>query len=276
MRYFTHYWNHKWLEWGRTEEHGPLNHTAGNQFLKRRVSPGDFLYVVTVEKGCLHLLGRLQVEGIYGQREAERRLGNTDLWAAGEHAIAIPGTETPLLLDVVLPTNSVRLLRFHGAGDKTTGPQFIGRARLDQQTFRGVRELTEESADLLDDMLVRPRSVQAQVDEEALSFPEGRVKYTLHKRRERNPRLIEAAKRRASQRNPELPCEVCGFSFLEAYGTAGADYIEAHHTLPVSQLRKEASTRVEDIVLVCSNCHRMLHRRRPWLTADRLKRLLAG
>jgi putative restriction endonuclease len=112
------------------------------------------------------------------------------------------------------------------------------------------------------------------MDEEAISFPEGRVKYALHKRRERDPRLIEAAKKRASRKNPGLPCEVCGFSFLEAYGSVGAEFIEGHHTVPVSQLAKQVSSRIEDIALVCSNCHRMLHRRRPWLTMKRLRNLV--
>ncbi|MFN3092826.1 hypothetical protein [Bacillus pumilus] len=34
------------------------------------------------------------------------------------------------------------------------------------------------------------------------------------------------------------------------------------------------STKVEDIAIVCSNCHRMLHRKRPWLNKDQLKLLI--
>jgi hypothetical protein len=276
MRYFTNYWDHRWLKWGQDEEGEVLNHTAGNQFLKRGVGAGDFLYVVTVEKGRLHLLGRLQVEGIYEQQKAERLLRTNNLWPATDHAVAIPGTETRLTLDLIIPTDAVRRLRFHATGNKVSSPKFSGPGRLDQQTFRGVRELTESGAILLDDFLVAPDSAQLQIDEEAFSFPEGRVKYALHKRRERNPHLVEEAKRRASRKNPDLPCAVCAFSFVEAYGSVGEEYIEAHHTVPVSQLRKNASTRVEDIVLVCSNCHRMLHRRRPWITARRLKKLVAN
>lgn len=32
-------------------------------------------------------------------------------------------------------------------------------------------------------------------------------------------------------------------------------------------------TRAEDIALLCSNCHSMIHRRRPLLTKDQLHRL---
>jgi 5-methylcytosine-specific restriction protein A len=33
---------------------------------------------------------------------------------------------------------------------------------------------------------------------------------------------------------------------------------------------------LEDLVVVCANCHRMLHRSREWLTVDALSRLIAG
>ncbi len=33
-------------------------------------------------------------------------------------------------------------------------------------------------------------------------------------------------------------------------------------------------TKPEDITMVCANCHRMLHRKRPWLTIDELTKLI--
>ncbi|MCB9108740.1 MAG: HNH endonuclease [Anaerolineales bacterium] len=54
----------------------------------------------------------------------------------------------------------------------------------------------------------------------------------------------------------------------------GSGFIEAHHTIPVSDMEPGQATRVEDIALICSNCHRMLHRTRPWLSIGMLKELL--
>ncbi|MEI4623927.1 HNH endonuclease [Bacillus cereus] len=51
--------------------------------------------------------------------------------------------------------------------------------------------------------------------------------------------------------------------------------MEGHHTKPISEKNKNEVTKVEDTVLVCSNCHRMLHHKRPWLSANQLKDLLA-
>lgn len=105
-------------------------------------------------------------------------------------------------------------------------------------------------------------------------FPEGKEMYKIHKLKERNVNLIEKAKRKKYEKNPTMSCEVCGFSFVTRYGEIGLGFIEAHHIRPLSDLSSEIETRFEDIVFVCSNCHRMLHRKRPWLKIHELKNLL--
>jgi 5-methylcytosine-specific restriction protein A len=55
-----------------------------------------------------------------------------------------------------------------------------------------------------------------------------------------------------------LSCEVCGFTTLSEYGPAVRDIIEAHHLMPLS-LSGETTTRLEDLALLCPNCHREAH-----------------
>jgi len=50
----------------------------------------------------------------------------------------------------------------------------------------------------------------------------------------------------------------------KVYGELGRGFIEAHHTIAVSELYRGAKTKAKDIALLCPNCHRMVHRRRPW------------
>jgi hypothetical protein len=102
---------------------------------------------------------------------------------------------------------------------------------------------------------------------------EGTVQYRLHKLRERS-RLIR--QQRIQQANDDLRCEVCGFEFAARYGEIGNQFIEVHHINPIGLADPGGvGTRVEDLALVCSNCHRMLHRRDPqlgrWLTMDELR-----
>jgi len=71
-------------------------------------------------------------------------------------------------------------------------------------------------------------------------------------------------------------CMVCGFDFGEFYGERGVGYIEVHHLCLVSSLGQE--TKVDpktDMAVVCSNCHRMIHRRRDnVLSLEEMKELV--
>jgi 5-methylcytosine-specific restriction protein A len=42
----------------------------------------------------------------------------------------------------------------------------------------------------------------------------------------------------------------------------------------VHALRAGQTTRIDDLRLLCSNCHRMVHARRPWLSLEGLVALL--
>jgi 5-methylcytosine-specific restriction enzyme A len=112
-------------------------------------------------------------------------------------------------------------------------------------------------------------------DQDEGEFPEGRIAYRMHKHRERNATLVRRKKEQArSASNGKLACEACAFDFKVRYGDLGADFIECHHTIPISSLPAGAKTRLEDVALVCSNCHRMLHRRKPWLMMAELRSAL--
>ncbi|WP_445678211.1 HNH endonuclease [Psychrobacillus sp. FSL W7-1493] len=119
-----------------------------------------------------------------------------------------------------------------------------------------------------------PKKNNVSLIEDDVSFEEGKRKLRTHLVRERNPKIIKLAKERFKEQYGRLFCEVCDFDFFEKYGELGEDFIEGHHIIPVSELEEGQSTRVEDIALVCSNCHKMLHRRRPWLNKMELRKLI--
>lgn len=109
--------------------------------------------------------------------------------------------------------------------------------------------------------------------EEEIEFPEGRLLYKNHKFRERNQKVVVEKKRRALM-DGELKCEVCNFDFYKIYGELGKGYIECHHTVPISHYKANDKTTLDNLALVCSNCHRILHRKRPWMSIDDLKKIL--
>ncbi|MDF7775913.1 DUF3578 domain-containing protein [Sphingomonas sp. AOB5] len=78
-----------------------------------------------------------------------------------------------------------------------------------------------------------------------------------HKRIERNRGLAHRAKRHHG-----YACKACGFDFEKVYGALGHQFIEAHHLVPLSNLRgQELSLSPErDFTVLCANCHRMIHK----------------
>ena len=105
-------------------------------------------------------------------------------------------------------------------------------------------------------------------------FPEGRTVRRLHDAKERNPQATKNKKKQVLQRMGKLECEVCSFDFTEYYGENGVGFTECHHIVPLSQLEPGHHTKLSELAIVCANCHRMLHKVRPWLTVWQLKGIL--
>lgn len=91
-------------------------------------------------------------------------------------------------------------------------------------------------------------------------YKEGKLKLEIHIKRERNPKVVKEAKKLFINKNKRLYCELCGFDFEEVYGELGKNFIEGHHIKPISDMDEGDITNVKDIKMLCSNCHRMVHR----------------
>ena len=152
-KFFTHYWqNHTWIDNVDDIPEGELlEHTAGNLFKSRGVENDDVIYIVTVKKGNLFLGGCLTVGRICNVKQAAQVLGTTPtkLWKADEHVIASEATAIQKNLRVSLETTEkIRFVSPNNPDLKFTAPGV-----LDKQTLRGVRQLTEASANLFDECL---------------------------------------------------------------------------------------------------------------------------
>lgn len=103
---------------------------------------------------------------------------------------------------------------------------------------------------------------------------EGGRKLFAHYVRERNPRIVAEKRKAVLEAKGRLACEVCGFDFESTYGLWGHGFCEVHHRLPLSQAEGEVETRLEDLAVVCSNCHRVIHRCEPPRSMEELRRQL--
>ena len=148
------------------------------------------------------------------------------------------------------------------------------KARTDAEVWEAVRHL----ADL--DVATIPSSVlsdlQSESDEDCEKVTvgiEGKTKAVMSRRRERSPRL-----RAAALRSHGYKCQVCGFSFEQVYGRWGRDFAEVHHLQELSTAPDEGLevNPCQDMSVVCSNCHRMIHRKsKRALTLDELRDIIA-
>jgi 5-methylcytosine-specific restriction protein A len=101
-------------------------------------------------------------------------------------------------------------------------------------------------------------------------LPEGAKTRVEVNRYERNP-----VNRAACISRHGAVCAACGFDFGTTYGPLGEGYIEVHHVIPVSRMGSEYSIDpVRDLIPLCANCHRIVHRQDPPMAVAALQLIL--
>ncbi|MHB9753562.1 HNH endonuclease [Streptomyces sp. BYX5S] len=106
---------------------------------------------------------------------------------------------------------------------------------------------------------------------------EGELIPRLVRKRERDPKLRRLKLEQVRRRGQVIRCEVCLFDFHTTYGGLGNGYIEVHHRLPL-HISGRTETQLDDLALLCANCHRMCHKSfddKSWRTPDELKAEIA-
>jgi len=108
------------------------------------------------------------------------------------------------------------------------------------------------------DPSVIERDIRSEDEQDCQSSKEGARKYSISKRYERSGK-----NRKKAIEIHGLTCVMCGFNFEKFYGIKGKGFIEIHHITPLGSNNKEIIVNPEtDLVPVCANCHRMIHRRK--------------
>ena len=139
-----------------------------------------------------------------------------------------------------------------------------GRKRADKTETSGIQPPEYEQIE----RIVTEELLTRELEEE---FFEGKRTERLSAFFERNPKL-----RAAAIVHHGHSCKACKFNFKTAYGGHGEGYIEVHHLVPVSTLSDETKVNpATEMTVLCSNCHRMIHRKRNSpLSLEELRQLL--
>lgn len=264
--HYLMYWKITPYERQNIAERRQTLYAASNQLHK--VKPGDVLWIVNVYLGQLLLFGRLQVETVVADSDVAQELADADPddWVEADYyAIANQYHVEPMREVDITPFISE--FRFYGASDRLQG--------VDAQQLRSLRELVPQSAKLIeqfwyDAKLEDEPSLQdvIEIREDEQAYSEGQLVTRTVKQRQRSRTLVKDAKQHFLDKHGRLFCEVCGFEFEEFYGI---DYIEAHHMRAIADYDEDDETVIEDLVMLCANCHRIIHSQTPPLTIDDLK-----
>jgi 5-methylcytosine-specific restriction enzyme A len=113
-----------------------------------------------------------------------------------------------------------------------------------------------------------PEVTRESISVAELAALEGEPRLFFHTRRERNPALVEAKRAAAIDALGRLQCEACGFAAAIAYPGLDVEICEVHHRRPLSDTIEAVQTRLEDLAILCPNCHRAIHQTRPMPTVE--------
>ena len=106
--------------------------------------------------------------------------------------------------------------------------------------------------------LLNPSPMPAPTDPASQNVrTEGGKRVLISVRHERNPTLRKNALARHG-----YSCMACGFNYKEFYGEIGKGFIEVHHVVPLASVGRTETNPETDLVVLCANCHRMVHRRK--------------
>ena len=139
--------------------------------------------------------------------------------------------------------------------DKTIFDEFVNNREELSSIAQAIRRTAKN-----EQLVKKIYHIEEEIDEGSFIVREGKVMYKLHRYIERKQSINKKKKADYLKKNGKLDCEVCGFDFKKQYGDLGEGFIECHHRIPLHQLNGEKTTRLEDLALVCANCHRMLHK----------------
>jgi predicted HNH restriction endonuclease len=160
----------------------------------------------------------------------------------------------------------------YATGSELASTSFSGGSETNRFLMRLGFEITRKPVDESEPIVEPPREESDPEWQAEELREEGSKSYYLSVRYERDP----VNRKRAIELHG-MTCAVCAFHFEQAYGEQGKDFIEIHHREPLSS--KAGQRRVvnpeTDLVPLCSNCHRMIHRRQDQvLTVEELRSML--
>jgi len=217
-----------------------------------QIGLGDsvFIWRAGAQAGVV-AVGRVTELPIAARSVAHREALGTDLWVKkagnGDPDELKTGIE---LHDIRLSVDEGMVLRENVAADLVLATSMI--IKVPNGT---VFKLSSDECDALGDHW-GAKSSGRLLD----TLPEGKRVLHVHYSRERSGRLRQDKLASFREQHGALFCEICGFDDSDRHPEpfTGRAF-EVHHRVPLSQLAGVVRTGLEDLAVLCANCHRAVH-----------------
>lgn len=137
----------------------------------------------------------------------------------------------------------------------------------------------DDVKEIIEEFVGKKGAKKAMLFDEDAIISEGKKTEVSQKIYVRSSRLRDVAIEHYFKGN-EIYCFACKFDFEATYGKLGKGYIEIHHVKPVyaygnTDINKTIQNALQNVTPLCSNCHRMIHRRRDKiLLVDELTKII--
>jgi len=244
---FIRIWRTKWPNPGTARK--------SLEYVAYEMKKGDIIYA----KQGPEIVGRGEI--VSGYQYDPNILRDVD--GKWEHFVRVNWQKNFKPFRLVIDPSYPTVLKLEGenlskilAEDQKNNPNLEGNKEIDVSAQKQLQTMEEKD---FDDPI-----------EPVLEDEEGRKSLKIHLARERLNRLVLAFKKSLSS----FKCSICDFDFEKTYGPIGKGFIEAHHKKPVAYLEPNEKVRIEDIVPLCSNCHRMIHRINPIPSLGEFEKLI--
>lgn len=138
--------------------------------------------------------------------------------------------------------------------------------------FHSHRDTLKKEADIIRQVYLTSDSVSKEILNRTTS--KSGFFYSYHKNRETDPLVIKVKKEMTLINTKSLKCEVCGFDPLSFYGELGSEVAEVHYNKELRQEPGLESSSMEDFIIICSNCHKILDKSYGVLDSNDLKKII--
>lgn len=143
-------------------------------------------------------------------------------------------------------------------------------AKLDKEIwkeFSTYRDTLNKEAELIKRLYLKKKDIKLKINTSDLF-------YQYHKNRESDPIILKFKKEMTLLNDQKLSCEICDFDFSEFYGQLGNDLMEIHFKKELEEEPGIELNELNDFIIVCSNCHKVLDKNYGIITYLDLKQII--